>query len=104
VAPADRLDLPPKPADPQALARLRAAMSRGCALVRSAEGLLQTSRTLVELEAAASMTSGLKSALVTAGLIARAALAREESRGAHYRSDHPLTLDEAVHSELRRSS
>ncbi|MGH9794086.1 MAG: hypothetical protein ACRD5G_04880, partial [Candidatus Acidiferrales bacterium] len=39
-----------------------------------------------------------------AQLIARSALAREESRGSHYRSDHPLRNDErfARHSHIAR--
>ncbi|MFW6064483.1 MAG: L-aspartate oxidase [Candidatus Natronoplasma sp.] len=36
----------------------------------------------------------LKNMLTVSRLISRAALLREESRGAHHRSDHPRTLDE----------
>ncbi|MHA7871906.1 MAG: hypothetical protein ACX939_06110, partial [Hyphococcus sp.] len=53
-----------------------------------------------ELNHSAEMTSGLKSALVTAELIAQGALMREESRGGHYRSDFPETDEEAFHTEI----
>ena len=43
-------------------------------------------------------------AVLTALLIARAALSRCESRGAHYRADHPVPLDEwRTHLGLRRT-
>jgi L-aspartate oxidase len=41
----------------------------------------------------------LRSIYVNAGLIARCALAREESRGGHYRSDFPVARE-----EFRRAS
>ena len=44
--------------------------------------------------------------LQVARLIAQSALAREESRGAHYRSDFPLKNPDtpAQHSYLRKNS
>ncbi len=99
-APADRQDLAPKPAAPAAMKRLRKAMSAGCALMRSAQSLYKTIDVINELGAHPSMTSGLKSALVSAELIVQGALSREESRGAHYRSDFPQTDDEAFHTEI----
>jgi L-aspartate oxidase len=39
-------------------------------------------------------------ALVAARLIASAALARRESRGAHFRSDFPARLAHGVHSRI----
>lgn len=99
-APADRMDLPSKPADPIAVMKLRAAMSTGCALIRSEESLEMTLNIIHELNSDPAMTSGLKSALVTAELIAQGALMREESRGGHYRSDFPDTEDEAFHTEI----
>ena len=99
-APADRMDVPSKPADPEAMMKLRKAMSKGCALIRSEDDLYETLETIAELHEHETMTSGLKSALVTAELIAQGALAREESRGAHHRSDFPETEDEAFHTEI----
>ena len=40
-------------------------------------------------------------ALTSARLIASSALARRESRGGHFRSDHPQTEPEARHTRLR---
>jgi L-aspartate oxidase len=99
-APADRMDLPSKPADKKAMARLRAAMSNGCALIRDEDALLDVIDVIHELNEHPSMTSGLKSALVTAEIIAQGALMREESRGAHYRSDFPEADEQAFHTEI----
>ena len=99
-APGDRMDVPSRPADPVAMKRLREAMSTGCALIRSEESLIAALTVIAELNDHPDMTSGLKSALVTAELIAQGALAREESRGAHYRSDFPDTEEEAFHTEI----
>ena len=46
------------------------------------------------------MTSGLKSALVAAELIAQGALMREESRGGHFRSDFPEAEKDPFHTEI----
>ena len=99
-APADRMDLSPAPAPKELMAQLREAMSMGCALIRSEETLYEAIDVIHELNDADDMTSGLKSALVTAELIAQGALAREESRGAHFRSDFPDTDAEAFHTEI----
>ncbi len=99
-APADRMDVPSKPAPAEAMATLRNAMSAGCAIIRSEESLMTALETLGELNEHPDMTSGLKSALVTAELIAQGALAREESRGSHYRSDFPDTDEEPFHTEI----
>ncbi len=99
-APADRMDVPSKPADPKAMQKLREAMSKGCALIRSEEALYDTLEMVAELHEYETMTSGLKSALVTAELIAQGALAREESRGAHHRSDFPDAEEDAFHTEI----
>lgn len=77
-----------------ARSRLRAAMSARAGVVRDRAGLLDLLETLDRLAAAA----GDANELVTARLIAAAALARCESRGGHTRADHPLTDDTAVRS------
>lgn len=99
-APEDRYDLAPKPADPKMMLRLRKAMSKGAALIRSEKSLLTVLDTINDLNQEPLMTSGLKSALASAELIVQGALMREESRGGHYRSDFPETSDEPMHTEI----
>ena len=100
-APADRLALPSKPADPVAMAGLRHAMSEGGALLRSRESLAAVDSVIGDLSALPDMTSGLYSALVTARLIVEAARNRKESRGGHFRTDFPETAATPVHSDCR---
>lgn len=104
TAPEDRLLLASTPAEPAAMKTLRVAMSKGCALIRTKDSLHRVIATIDELNAYEGMTSGLKSALISAELIAQGALAREESRGAHYRSDFPQTDEEPCHTEICASA
>jgi L-aspartate oxidase len=67
---------------------LRAVMSREAGVVRDAAGLSRLVTHIDQLEA----EHGPALALVAARLVALPALAREESRGAHWRSDHLETL------------
>ena len=83
-----------------ALLILRTAMSEHAGLVRDATGLSVLIATITALEA----EHGLALPLITARLIAEAALARQESRGGHWRSDWPLTQPVAVHTRLRRAA
>jgi L-aspartate oxidase len=76
-----RLTAPDLPAE--ALQALRQAMSREAGVVRDAAGLSRLIEILDGLEAA----HGRAAALVAARLVATSALARTESRGAHFRSD-----------------
>lgn len=99
-APADRMDLPPKPADPDAMIKIRQAMASGCALIRSRESLNSVLDVIHALNIYPHMTSGLKSALVAAELIAQGALMREESRGGHFRSDFPEAEKDPFHTEI----
>lgn len=91
--------------DEAAVTRLRAAMTDGVGVVRTAAGLKAALRTIAGIEAAATGDS-LRNMTATATLITAAALAREESRGGHFRADFPqadpararrtrITLDEA---------
>ncbi|KRA61638.1 L-aspartate oxidase [Caulobacter sp. Root655] len=66
---------------------LRQAMSRDAGVIRDADGLNRLLTALDALEDA----NGLAPTLVAARLIARAALARQESRGGHFRTDFPAT-------------
>jgi len=68
---------------------LRAAMSRYAGLERDADGLHQLLSTIERLEQTAE--PALLNMLATARLVAAGALARQESRGGHWRQDFPLT-------------
>ncbi len=69
---------------------IRAAMWEHAGIVRSAEGLRTCLAILDEVEARLPAGATEEMNLVDAGrLIARSALAREESRGGHFRSDFP---------------
>ena len=58
-------------------------MSRDAGVVRNREGLSRLLQDIADLEAA----NGQAASLAAARLVAAAALARTESRGAHFRSD-----------------
>jgi L-aspartate oxidase len=75
--------------DPAALTRLRQAMTADVGVVRTGAGLARALATIARLEASPSGAS-IRNPLVAAKLIAASALRRTESRGAHYRADHPL--------------
>ena len=68
---------------PEDLQKLRCAMSRDAGVVRNREGLSRLLQDIADLEAA----NGQAASLAAARLVAAAALARTESRGAHFRSD-----------------
>ena len=76
-------------ADRRQLAELQDALWRDAGVVRDAAGLASV---LGVVEAALPVPR-LRAAARTAELVARAALAREESRGCHLRSDFPVTSD-----------
>jgi L-aspartate oxidase len=84
------------PADPHnAVEEARAILWDKVAIIRDGKHLAAAVKRLLELtipdsETPSRQTCEASNILTVAPLIARCALAREESRGAHYRSDFPL--------------
>ncbi|CUJ15290.1 L-aspartate oxidase [Cognatishimia activa] len=79
------------PPDSQAVDALRQTMTNHVGVVRDAAGLKQALFNIASLEARDPSPS-FQNMCATATLIAATALLREESRGAHERSDFPDTL------------
>jgi L-aspartate oxidase len=90
----------PRPAESQTIAPLRQTMDRDVGVVRDQTGLNQAIGKLSALLEETGGT-GAEDAVALALLIARAAERREESRGAHFRSDGQPPTDPAVHSTSR---
>jgi L-aspartate oxidase len=105
---------PPRAPDAEAPAfpdlrerELRTLMWRECGIVRSGEGLRNAVERLETAHCEPKSAAGradyeLRNMHSVARIIARCALAREESRGAHFRSDYPEKLESfQKHSLLR---
>ncbi|WP_065333123.1 L-aspartate oxidase [Tritonibacter mobilis] len=98
VAPV-HLELPPggEGADPALVASLRQCMTRNVGVVRNADGLRTALREIAALCAKQPNCESFQNICTAAAMIAAAALMREESRGAHERSDFPETLPALAH-------
>jgi L-aspartate oxidase len=73
----------------ESLDQLRAIMTKHVGVQRSAKGLKTALAALKDLDDAAADDTVLSNMILTARLIAAAALMRKESRGGHYRTDYP---------------
>jgi L-aspartate oxidase len=82
--------------------QLRETMWREVSLRRDAKGLAKAGKTLRRLAASGTVDPETTNMLLAAQLITEAALAREESRGGHFREDFPEreTALDGVHSLL----
>ena len=92
IAPEDDLavPVPPGPGDGNgAAAAIRVVMWEHVGLVRDAAGLAVAAGAIDRLAPEASTTVEGRNLATVAALITAAAAARTESRGAHYRTDHP---------------
>jgi L-aspartate oxidase len=78
--------------DSNAVTELRHTMTDHVGVVRNADGLKSALRKIAALEAAHKTSVSFLNMTATATLIAVSALNREESRGAHSRSDFPDTF------------
>jgi L-aspartate oxidase len=86
--------------------RLRETMWHDVSLRRDAKGLTEANDTLRALAASGPMDPETANMLLAAQLIVTAALAREESRGGHFREDFPDrdAAFDGVHSLLRAAT
>lgn len=77
------------PMSPRLVMQLRQLMTASVGVIRNRDGLAHALGEIARLEHASGSTNLFINLATTAKLIAAAALAREESRGGHFRSDFP---------------
>ncbi|MBR0823643.1 L-aspartate oxidase [Bradyrhizobium liaoningense] len=77
--------------DAAAVTRLRAMMSTHVGVIRNNDGLAEAVRSFASLEREATNIA-VRNMATTALLVAAAAWTRRESRGAHFRADHPADV------------
>lgn len=92
----DRAEAPPRERDFAIIEELRDLMSANVGVIRDGAGLAGALKNIRRL---LSQTGDIdvRNMLTTSLLIAAAALARRESRGAHFRSDFPTAVDALAH-------
>lgn len=113
AAPAERAYLPAPPPGPRPRAldpaplrpqieRLRRVMTNGAGVLRSAESLARVAHEIADLERATRATRipvpPVDDMLACAKLVVAGAMARRESRGAHFRLDFPQPDETARHT------
>jgi L-aspartate oxidase len=79
---------------------LRDAMTRLVGLERNAGGMREALATIEQVERAGGNEPALLNMTATAKLVTAAALSRHESRGGHYRTDYPATIEPAKRTFL----
>ncbi len=95
-----RVPQTPVLAQPHLEQKLRETMTRQCGVIRNEQGLRQALAAIGAIEQE-SRDPNLRNMCVTALMVAAAALARQESRGGHFRSDFPQNdPDQARRSRL----
>ncbi|SFH98053.1 L-aspartate oxidase [Bradyrhizobium sp. Gha] len=77
--------------DAAAVKRLRTMMSANVGVIRDGDGLAEAVRSMAALEHSANSVA-VRNMATAALLVATAAWSRRESRGAHFRSDHPADV------------
>jgi L-aspartate oxidase len=101
---ASRTAGPPSLREIAAFEELRSLMWSACGITRDGRRLEAGLAAIAELEAASLGEGGTASrlglAFAAAGFVVAAALAREESRGAHHRSDFPSSRQEWARSRV----
>jgi L-aspartate oxidase len=103
LVPADALGL--EEADPAGVvAEVRRVLWANVGLVRDADGLRRARREVAALAGLVGPSRPARNAVLLAGLVVEAALARAESRGAHWRIDHPLTGSAPVRRTVEPTS
>ena len=86
--PAPTLD-PSMPVSPLLVMQLRQMMTANVGVIRNRDAMVDGLCTLTKLEVTVGAKNLFSNLVTTAKLIAAGALAREESRGGHFRSDFP---------------
>ncbi len=89
---------PPPALTGPALQRLRQVMSAEAGVERNAKGLDRLIGVIDAIEA----RTGETAATLAARFVAVSAANRQESRGGHFRTDHPTRADKPAHSRLTR--